>query len=393
MATGHDLTLDDASQALLGRFRTAMGGMDEAGRARLAAALLRSVAEQTETLADGRQDVQRQSREMAQKLAASESERATLADRLATTQADLEHARRQLEAETGRAAEHQRLIQEQRERLGGLQRQVSELETRLTAREREVHELQRENEQLLLQAQRSQAASAGAGGAERAALEERIAALTTENKKLAAEFEQLRTDKNAEIDRLNDALRAAQGASGGGTEALLANWWHTLGAARPPVALPLGAPQEKAGDHLVAAFIELAHFAYEFEQGMRVFLDRYTRHNPSVKVPWEVYAKREDVLKIVQQTVAAQGGKPVGPLRMKLRLLRSWTAAAMIGNDVAVESIASELHDHLMGELGAGSDPNRKIKDYLRSDGHHLFQQHIREVRATKLAETYGRGG
>ncbi len=384
--------LDEASEALLGRFRTAMGGMDETARAKLAAALLRSVADQTETLADGRQDVQRQSRELAQKLATSESERATLSDKLATTQADLEHGRRQLEAETGRAAEHQKLINEQRERLTAAQRQVTDLEARLTARDREVHELQRENERLLVESQRA-AASASGGGADRSALEERIAAMTVENKRLATEFEQLRTDKNAQLEALRGELRDAQASAGGGGEALLANWWHALGAAKPPVALAHGAPQEKAGDHLVAAFIELAHFAYEFEQGMRVFLDRYTRHNPSVKVPWEVYAKREDVLKIVQQTVAAQGGKPVGPLKMKLRLLRSWTSAAMIGNDVAVESIASELHDHLMGELGAGSDPNRKIKDYVRADGHHLFQQHIRELRATKLAETYGRGG
>ena len=65
----------------------------------------------------------------------------------------------------------------------------------------------------------------------------------------------------------------------------------------------------------------------------------------------------------------------------------------MLGCDSAIESVASELHSHLMGEVGAGSDANRKIRDYLRDDGHELFLQHIKELRSQKLAEAFGRGG
>ena len=42
--------------------------------------------------------------------------------------------------------------------------------------------------------------------------------------------------------------------------------------------------------------------------------------------------------------------------------------------------------------LGYLADPTRKIRDYLRDDGHLLFMQHICEHRSLRLAETYGRG-
>jgi len=76
-----------------------------------------------------------------------------------------------------------------------------------------------------------------------------------------------------------------------------------------------------------------------------------------------------------------------------LRVLQQWCEAAMVGCDSAIESIASELHTHLMGPGGVGSDPGRKIKDFLRDDGHYVFLEHMRELRSLKLAETYGRGG
>ena len=77
---------------------------------------------------------------------------------------------------------------------------------------------------------------------------------------------------------------------------------------------------------------------------------------------------------------------------MRLRLLNSWTQAGMVGCDGAIESIASVLQEHLMGSVGAGSDPQRKIRDYIRDDGHELFFQRICELRSQKLAETFGRG-
>jgi hypothetical protein len=111
-----------------------------------------------------------------------------------------------------------------------------------------------------------------------------------------------------------------------------------------------------------------------------------------VKVPWEVYAKSDDLHKTAFQTVAPKG-RPVALLKMRLRVLQQWIEAAMIGCDSAIESIASELQTHLMGPAGTGSDPGRKIKDFIRDDGHYVFLEHMKELRSLKLAETYGRGG
>jgi hypothetical protein len=38
------------------------------------------------------------------------------------------------------------------------------------------------------------------------------------------------------------------------------------------------------------------------------------------------------------------------------------------------------------------TDPNRKIRDFMRDDGHQLFHQHIRELRSQKLGEAYAKG-
>ncbi len=206
-------------------------------------------------------------------------------------------------------------------------------------------------------------------------------------------MERLRTDKDARIEQLEEQLRHSQSGAGASADALLAALWRRLASAKPALADGHVQPTVQAAERLVDALIELVRFADDFDKGMRVFVGNYTKHHPSVKVPWDVYAKRDDVYKTAQQTVAPQGGKPVGLLKMRLRFLYSWTQASMIGCDSAIESIASELYTHLMGPVGAGSDPNRKIKDYLRGDGHELFVQHIRELRGQKLAEFFGRGG
>jgi hypothetical protein len=66
--------------------------------------------------------------------------------------------------------------------------------------------------------------------------------------------------------------------------------------------------------------------------------------------------------------------------------------AAIIGGDSALESIAHELEEHLRGPVGMATDPNRKIRDFMRDDGHQLFHQHIRELRSQKLGEAYAKG-
>ena len=166
-----------------------------------------------------------------------------------------------------------------------------------------------------------------------------------------------------------------------------------MASAKPPLTVAPAQPDKKAAEHLADAVIETVTSAAAFEKTMAVFLGKYTKHDPSVKVPWDVYMRRDGVHKTAQQTLLAKGGRPVGLLKLRLRFLYRWTEAAMIGCDSVIESIASELHTHLMSEIGAGSDPNRRIRDYIRADGHELFLQHMRELLSGKLGETYGRGG
>ena len=65
----------------------------------------------------------------------------------------------------------------------------------------------------------------------------------------------------------------------------------------------------------------------------------------------------------------------------------------MIGCDAAIESVASELESFTRRQeaFGMGSDPNRKIKEFIRESGPDLFLQHIRELRGSKIAEVFGR--
>ncbi|MHC4092856.1 MAG: hypothetical protein ACYSVY_21710, partial [Planctomycetota bacterium] len=301
------------------------------------------------------------------------------------------HRAKQAEAEEARAGELQRGVDEQRERLQSLQKQVADLESQEVSKNGELHRLEVESERLTLALQRSERDGSGQDRVD--SLEQKNRELNSELGAVRAELDQLRGDKDAQIERAKeDIQRARVGASGGG-DAVLRTLWQRLASAKPPLAPGHLQPNVQAAERMVDAFVELVRFVDDFDKSMRVFLGKYTKHHPSVKVPWDVYAKRDDVRKSAEQTVAPQGGKPVGLLKMRLRVLYSWTQAAMIGCDSAIESIASELQSHLMSSVGAGSDPNRKIKEYLREDGHELFLQHIRELRSQKLAETYGRGG
>jgi FAD/FMN-containing dehydrogenase len=66
--------------------------------------------------------------------------------------------------------------------------------------------------------------------------------------------------------------------------------------------------------------------------------------------------------------------------------------AAMVSSDAVIESIASELNGHLMGEHGAGSDANQKTRDYVRNDGPELFMDYIKKLRSEKMGEVFIRG-
>lgn len=325
------------------------------------------------------------------KIQALGEEKATLDDSLATTRADLARREKQLEAEDARASELQRVLNEQRERLKSVQKEHADREAELVAKNAELHRVQVENENLALKLQRAQRDASGRDRIE--SLEQSNAQLNERMAGFGAELDQLRAQKDLEIERLKaDLAKTRSGASKGADEMLL-GLWQRLAGAKPPLAEGHIQPEPGAPERLVDAFIELVQFADDFDKAMRVFLGKYTKHQASVKVPWDVYAKRDDVVQTARQTVSAKGGRPVGLLKMRLRFLYAWSQAAMVGCDSAIESLASELQSFMMGPVGAGSDPNRKVKEFLRDDGHELFLQHIRELRSQKLAESYGRGG
>ncbi len=217
--------------------------------------------------------------------------------------------------------------------------------------------------------------------------------LSKEVEELRAEMEQLRADKEAEIARLTGELAKAQTPKVEADGIPLTKLWQQLASARPPLVDGQAQPNEQCALRLVDGFVELVRFVDDFDRLIRPFLAKYTKQHQAIRVSWDVYAKRDDTRKTVQQTLAPVGGKPVGVLKVRLRGLYTFANAGMIANDVTLESIASELHSFLMGPIGAGSDPNRTIKEFLRDDGNELFLQHMREFRTAKLAETLGRGG
>ncbi len=379
-----------AESAELESIRAALADLNEPQRYRILASLFDDLAERgAQDRAEGTSATKVES--LTKKIQSLHEDNASVNDTLAATRADLERRQAQLEAEQNRAEELQRIVEEQRGRLGLLKKQIGDLEAQLEARGSEVHKAQRENEELLLKLQRTETASDQGGRIE--SLEESKAHLAAEVQRLQTDLDQVRASKDAQIEQLK-ASAASAGSGSDGCEAMLTSMWKRLAAGKPPLA-QLGTPPDvKAAERLADAAVELVASAHAFEQTMSIFLSKYTKHNPSVKVPWDVYKNRDDVHKTAEQILAPKGGKPVGLLKMRLRFLYKWTEAAMIGCDSVIESIASELRTHLMAELPElRADPNRKVKDYVRADGAELFLQHMREILSAKLAETYGRGG
>lgn len=381
---GGDLAVEPG---VLEPLRAALASARESDRYRLLATLLTDLAENSH---GGKPAATNQVDELTKRIQAVDSERAALDDAYKSSQADLALAQKQLDAERNRAAELQQIIDDQRSRLKESQEKLKIVEAEVAARNNDLHRAQVQVEDLELKLQRAELAGSDRSRVD--ALETDKRGLTEQIQALEQQMEQLRTDKDEEIDKLRGELaQASSGASQGG-EGLLKGLWERLAKASPPLSEGHLEPKTQSAERLVDAFIELVRFVDDFDKTMRVFLSKYTKYHPSVKVPWEAYAKGDDLYTVVRRTVAPQGGRPVGPLKMRLRLLYAWTHAGMIGCDTAIESIGSELHAHLMGEHGAGSDPNFKVRDYIRDDGHLLFAQHIRELRSLKLAEIYGRG-
>lgn len=317
-------------------------------------------------------------------------EKAGVEDTLRTTTANLELQEKRLKAEQTRAGELQAIIEDQGKRLQKAEEELKIVEAEVVARNNEIHQAEVRAEELQLKFQRAELTLSDHSKID--GLEEGKRELVEQSKEIRAQMEQLRAEKDEEIERLKTELGKSQSVSSESADKLLSEMWRRLAVAKPRLAEGHIPPTTQAAERLVDGFIELVRFVDDFDKSMRVFLGAYTKHHPSVKVPWDAYAKGADLLEFVRKTVAPRGGRPVGPLKMRLRLLYSWTQAGMVGCDSAIESIASELQQHLLGPTGAGADPNRKIRDYIRDDGHELFVQHIKELRSLKLAETFGRG-
>lgn len=369
--------------------RAALAGVAEHERYRLLATLFNGLAEHnggeaSKTIgSDQLQVLNRKIQDMAK-------EKAGVEDMLRTKAADLAAQEKRLKAEQARADELQAVINDQSARLKKAEEDLRIVEAEVVARNNELHQAESKVEELQVKAQRAELALSDHSRIDQ--LETSKRELVEQSSTIAGQLEQLRADKDAEIERLKSELSKSNSVSSESADKLMAEMWRLLAVAKPPLSEGHIPPTTQAAARLVEGFIELARFVDDFDKSLRVFLGRYTKHHPSVKVPWDAYAKGADLLEFVRKTVAPRGGRPVGPLKMRLRLLYQWTQSGMVGADAAVESIGTELQDHLLGSVGAGADPNRKIRDYIRDDGHLLFAQHIKELRSLKLAETFGRG-
>ncbi len=376
-----------ASPELLGPLRAALAKSPEPERYRVLAALLTDLAEQTARPAGG--DLG-QAEALAKKLARLGEEKALTDDALAAAQADLEHRAKQVEAEQQRAKDLERLVNDQRARLKTAQDQIAGLEDQVVAKNAQLHQTESEAEALRIKGQRAELAAGDTTRVDKLAEDKR--GVEVQVQQLRGELDQLRKDKDAVIEQLKGELTAARSASAGGSATVLASLWDRLAQAKPPLAPGGQTPGVQAAERLFDAFLELTRFVQDFDQSLNPFLTSFTRHNPAVAKPWDVYARSPDLNQMIREVVDSERGKPAGVLKMRLMALKRWAMAAIIAGDSSIESIAHELEEQMRGPVGMAADPNRKVRDYMRDDGHQLFHQHIRELRSQKLGEAYAKG-
>ena len=378
---------------LLAPLHAALLNVAEPERYRLIASLLLELAESSQASTSGQDTMSTEQAEaMAKKIQAIDQERATLDDALKTSRADLARSSTQLEAEQTRGRELQEIIDDQSVRLKTLQDDQSNMEAEVVAKNAALHKLEVAKDELTLRVQRAEIAGKDTSKADAIELGKRD--LTRQVEELKEQMEQFRQEKDADLEKLKEELRGSKASASDGGDALLAGLWERLANANPSLGEGHVTPTTQSVERLVDAFIELVRFVHDFDQSMRVFLTRYTHYQATVRVPWEAYARGDDLLTVARRTVAPKGGRPVGILKMRLRLLYSWTEAAMIGSDSAIESIASELEAYLRGPDVLGSDPKKTVREFIHPlDGPEKFIQQMRELRSTKLADAFGRGG
>ncbi len=385
----HDLVQEGLS-AVLDPVRVVLTKAGESERYRLLASLLTQLADQAQG-ANGREDSGEQVRALGRKIQDLQRDNADLQDQLRMAQADLERRDKQLEAEVTRGRELSAANEEQRHRREESQKELEEVQAQLVARNRDIHRLENERDDLQLRLQRVEMKAGDRTQLD--TLEEGKRDLNARVAELQGELQRLRTERDAEVESLRARLREQGAGVSQEADALLMRLWDRLAQAKPDSLAQGGVqPTEPAAENLVDTFIELVQFINKYDQDMRVFLNRYTRHHQAISRQWQVYAAREDFNLAVQQTIAPQNPKQVGVLRLKLKAFHKFCFSAMVASDAVIESIASELQSHLLGEHGTGADANAKIRDYIRNDCHELFMDHIKRLRSEKMAEVFIRG-
>jgi predicted nucleic acid-binding Zn-ribbon protein len=382
---------NDATPQLLEPLYKHLIQQDETERYRVLSRLLAQMESWTKAGGDQRKtELAAQAEGWAKRNQTLQEENAGLKDALAQAQSDLERHTAQLKAEQTHAQGLDKIVAEQRMRLEALTKHVGGLETDLTARNAEIHQVRVAGEDLTLRLQRAVQAAGDMSKIDR--LEAVRRELEARLKAREEEIGQFRAEKDAEIEKLRARLLALSQETGQGADAALAKLWLRLATAKPCLAEGHVKPTMPATERFFDAFIELAGFAHAFEQDVRPFLDDYTKHNELAKKPWEAYRAYGQIHDTIRDTIAVQGGKPVGVLKMRLRGLMQWTIAALLASDRAIDCVGEELQQHLLGSANAGGDPNCRVRDYLKNSGHDKFRQHIRDLRNTALAKTYGLG-
>lgn len=384
-----DTSSDEAPKAAL--LGDALANADEAERYRILAAFFSQFAEHCRDGTSRSGGPGDQVASLAKKLQELEKRKADLDDQLRTVQADLAHRQKQLDAEIARGRELEAVCTSQRARLTAMEAQTSRLEAELVNRNQDLHRAESERESLQLKLQRAQLASGDT---------RRLEALEDEKRQLAAqveasrvEMEQLRKDKNGEIERLTADLARTQGRSSQNADVLLASLWQRLASTKPPLVTDGHLqPTVQAAERLVDTLVEMAGFVHKLDQDMRPNLDGFTQPDTELRRLWSVYKEQCDVLQTIRQTIAPVQGKHVGALKMQLKVCRNWVFAALVSCDSTIEWIADELRSHMLGPFGAGSNPKCTLKDYVKMSGPEAFLEHMRKLRSQKLAEVYGRG-
>lgn len=325
------------------------------------------------------------------KLQQLEKDKATLEDDLRVTRADLTRARKQLEAEQSRAEELQKVAETSRARLLSSEKEFGTLEARVIELNSALHQAEVKNDQLARALQQAELRTGDTRTFD--AIQDRAISLQKELEQERTNREQQRIEKDERVNQLEIQLKQAVAQQGGGEEKALQTLWERLARDKPaPLVEGHLTPNIQSFERLLDAFLEFARFVDKFDKGMGVFLGKYTKYDPSVKVPWDGYAKKDDVTTLVKRVLAPQGGKPAALVRARLQELYRWVHSATVGCDSAIESLGSELHAHLIGPLGTGADANRKIRDYIRADAHLIFAEHMAKLRSLRLAEVWGRG-